>query len=225
MFFLYRFSDLTQEEQAALVEIEYQHIIETPNEKFRNVCDLLNSSVDNHLIDYLVDLNFSGSQTKSNLDTLTDVSSVAVVQMLRTLPAEYLFGTKLFLNRQIPTSLRPHFWTSALQVTPVQKNSYAYSRLAPTLDVLLARKSHDTLERDFPEFSSRTNASFLKTTIANLFRKINLRISEDHESLRAIDRCVCIAVPLIIILQSADLSSSMSPQGNHNTQLHLCKRI
>ena len=141
------------------------------------------------------------SEHVSNADQMLEVFAKTVLEMLDASPPEMASTLRLFLNRPLPECLRGSIWLSALtkriepqknrrgsmsqpaapahatqQLQPPPGLQVVVGKLAPSLDVLLARRCHAMLDACFGELSSRANASFLKQVVSTFMRMLGLKV-------------------------------------------------
>jgi len=69
------FADLTQAEQAALIEREFYDMQQSKDTMLVGFSDLLNSSIDDHIVEHLTR---SGGKFKANVDYLSEVCAETV---------------------------------------------------------------------------------------------------------------------------------------------------
>ena len=161
----------------------------------------------------------------SNSDQMLEIFAKTTLEMLDSSPPEMASTLRLFLNRPLPECLRGSIWLSALtkKVEPGQKSrrgsaqqQHSYNnqlqpppgvqqvlgKLAPSLDVLLARRCHATLDSCFQELSSRANASFVKQVVSTFLRMLGLRIPANvADSFDNVDLVAFLIVPLVCVFR------------------------
>lgn len=171
------------------------------------------------------------SEHPSNSDQMLEIFAKTTLEMLDNSPPEMASTLRLFLNRPLPECLRGNIWLTALtkKVEPGQKNrrgsaqqqqqqqhqhhsshqlqpppgvQQVLGKLAPSLDVLLARRCHATLDSCFGELSSRANASFVKQVTSTFLRMLGLRIPANvADSFDEVDLVAFLIIPLVCVFR------------------------
>lgn len=228
-----RFAQLTPGEQAALVErtfLEMQQQDETY--QLTSFATRLGRAVDDQLVQLLMEYSTkgqtpfgggtgSGSATDtggkevrsprepkgimhpSNVDRLLGVCSDALMGMIAASPPELMAAVKLFLNRPLPLALRSHVWDASLKSRGKELDDATFGRLAPSLDVLMARRAHSLLDFNFPELSTRSNASTLKAVTTNVLRMLGLKMPLNaDDNFAEADLIAMLAVPLLVVMRA-----------------------
>ena len=72
-------------------------------------------------------------------------------------------------------------------------------RLSPSLDILISRHCLLLLEKLFPSFSSRANASIVKTVLSNFMRTNSIPLPFSEESFETFDLFFFLLIPLVEI--------------------------
>jgi hypothetical protein len=239
-----RFSELTEGEQAALVERSFHEVqqSEKGSELVTRFSHRLGKAVNDELLRFLLDMldnnkkaggGDSGgpavqlSEHASNADQMLELFAKAVMTMLEGSPPEMASTLRLFINRPLPDCLRGSVWVACLTKklnTTVGKSGggaggkreYGASKagtelggmlrvtgkLAPSLDVLFARRCHALLDVSFYDLSSRSNASFVKVVTSNFMRMIGLKLpSTPSESFAEVDQISYLVVPLVCVFR------------------------
>lgn len=150
------FSQLSQQEQAILIEKELSILSDAKNDQLNTYCVRLGESIDRELVRFinepdLRDVIQNDNKTfhdmkssikgavdnthhPSNVDLLLETCSTEMISLLESSPLEMASTAKLFLNRNIPQSLRPYIWSSALSLSSPNnlnsvRNEYNCARL------------------------------------------------------------------------------------------------
>lgn len=167
--------------------------------------------------------NIIMSEHPSNADQMLEIFSVSVIDMLESSPPEMASTLRLFINRPLPECLRSNIWTSCLTKklnTAIKSNAGGRrdrhtgstgmsamlrgttSKLAPSLDVILARRCHSILDCSFYELSSRSNASFVKVVVSNFMRMIGLKLpASPTDSFDETDQIAYLIIPLVCVFR------------------------
>ena len=244
-----RFSELTEGEQAALVERSFHEVQQSDkgSELVTRFSHRLGKAVNDELLRFLLDMLDNNkkaggageaavqlSEHASNADQMLELFAKAVMSMLESSPPEMASTLRLFINRPLPDCLRGSVWVACLTKklnTTVGKSGsgggggggggggkreYGASKagtelggmlrvtgkLAPSLDVLFARRCHALLDVSFYDLSSRSNASFVKVVTSNFMRMIGLKLpSTPSESFAEVDQISYLVVPLVCVFR------------------------
>lgn len=232
------FSQLSQQEQAVLIEKELSLMggSQSKDNTLHRFSNKLGEDIDRELVRYI---NYYAPREKekdgvdkkhaSNVEVLVNACSKEIVGLLESSPLEMASTAKLFLNRSLPDSLRPHIWTSALSLSTEKLSMISFHRLPASLDVQLARRCYGCLERHFPEFSSRSNTTIIKNILANISRKFEITISANETSLENLDKFVYLIIPLLITLEvhiakSKNTSATSDADPHSSTSITVEKR-
>ncbi len=218
-----RFCELTGNEQAVLVERSYQDMQRAQSKKERSLLEKfskrMSREVDEELLKHILKdslvlpleegKNYTAlPETKkgyhpTNVDKLMDEYSAAIIHMLENSPANIINTTKLFMNRPLPGSIRPYIWSRALWLGDKNVSKMVFSRLAPSLDLILSRRCHSILDKAYPRLSSRNNASFAKTIVSHFMRMVDMKLpTNGFDSFEEMDNVVYLVIPLIVLLRS-----------------------
>jgi hypothetical protein len=158
----------------------------------------------------------------SNLHSLLDISSKAIIHALETSPPELGTTTKLFVNRPIPISLRPYIWYRSIVASQFQINTtpeVPISRVAGSLDVLLSRHIYSLLDTKFPEMSSRATSVFIKDIISRFLKIYDIPMPQREEDCTVVDQIFFNIIPLLFVLSSLD---SMKELGGSSSKINYC---
>lgn len=238
-----RFSELTESEQAALVERSFHETQQSASgsELVTKFSHRLGKAVTDEMLEFLFaaqrksdevrrqqqqqqqsqlqQSSFTLGEHPSNADQMLELFSKTVINMLEASPPEMATTLRLFVNRPLPDSLRSSIWVSCLtqKLAPVNRSGAASRRaqsagragslegvlrmtgkLAPSLDILMARRCHSLLDCNFVELSSRTNAAFVKVVVSNFMRMLSLKMpAGPSDSFAETDQLACLAMPLV----------------------------
>ena len=240
-----RFSELTESEQAALVERSFHETQQsaTGSELVTKFSHRLGKAVTDEMLEFLFaaqrksdeerrqqqqqqqsqlqQSSFSLVEHPSNADQMLELFSKTVINMLEASPPEMATTLRLFMNRPLPDSLRSSIWVSCLtqKIAPTNRSGAASRRaqsksagragslegvlrmtgkLAPSLDILMARRCHSLLDCSFVELSSRANAAFVKVVVSNFMRMLSLKMpAGPSDSFAETDQLACLAMPLV----------------------------
>eukprot|EP00605_Chrysophyceae_sp_TOSAG23-4_P000115 GSChrysophyteH1.ASY1.ANO1.126.1 assembled CDS len=200
-----RFCELGERMQVALVEKNWKNI---QQDEKRDLLDSfaarMSREIDEELLKYAeAERTGSDGSDPTNVEMLTREFTLAAIDMLENSPVNLMNTTKLFINRSLPGTIRPYIWTRALWLGKKANSSMNFARLAPSLDVILSRRCHGLLDNKFPRLSSRANASYAKTIVANFMRMVNLKIPTNmYDSFVELDHCAYLCIPLIVVMRS-----------------------
>lgn len=191
------FADLTQQEQAAIIEREFYDMQQSKDTMLVDFSDFLNAAIDDHIVEHLM----RGGKKKANVDHLSEVCANIVETILKRSPPELGTTAKLFLNRPLPLYIRRKIWRMILSVETFVL-AVMPPRLSPSLDVLISRHCFSLLEKFYPSYSSRANASIVKTVLSNFMRTNSIALPFNEDGFETLDLLFFLLIPLAQIFNT-----------------------
>ena len=212
-----RFSELSGKEQNIIIESQYKKLCDEESLFLSRLDFNFSKAIDDELVQLLKKINKiehassidTATNTSSNDKNVTDrnnsdedkketqitkknhlldVTLNAVIEAFENSPPEFAAAPKIFLNRPLPDSFRPHVWNASLLLSLQNKDQVIdLDSLPAVLDEVTSRRCYALLDKHYEKISSKWLAGLIAETLIKFMHLNNIQLPKNDTDCDNVD--------------------------------------